>query len=75
MTGSGTGSFATSIADNVVDDAELVNALTYTGALSVGNLTISDTNVPLTGASFTFDFNGKEYSIYHPYLIIRKLSN
>ncbi len=42
---------------NTVDDSELVDALTYTGAFSVGNLTISDTNVPLTGASLTFDFN------------------
>lgn len=55
VTGTGLGSVT--IADDVIDDAELVNSLTYTGAFSVGNLTISDTNVPLTGASLTFDFN------------------
>ncbi len=42
---------------NTVDDSELVDSLTYTGAFSVGNLTISDTNIPLTGSSLTFDFN------------------
>ena len=53
------GSFSAglTINTNTIDDAELVDSLTYTGALSVGNLTISDTGVPLTGASFAFDFN------------------
>jgi excisionase family DNA binding protein len=48
---------STDLAANSVDDSELVDSLTYTGAFSVGNLTISDTSVPLTGTSFTFDFN------------------
>ncbi len=54
---SGSFSGGLTLNSNTVDDAELVDSLTYTGALSVGNLTISDTSVPLTGASFTFDFN------------------
>ena len=53
------GSFSGGLTINsgAVDDAELADTLTYTGALSVGNLTISDINVPLSGTSFTFDFN------------------
>ncbi len=58
FTGDVSGEYNTLVlGSNTVDDSELVDSLTYTGALSVGNLTISDTNVPLTGSSFTFDFN------------------
>ena len=45
------------LSDNTVGDGELADIISYTGDLTLSSLSLSDTSVPLTGASFAFDFN------------------